>query len=630
MTVVVLPLCGLTAAEASQAADAMLDIDSGPDKIERLLILDDTALLGAHEGVYESIDTSYRVPREQVMCVLIGPRNGDGGRKLEMPGNLGSTGSPVLWVSRPAGIEWKVERSAVANRHPGPPVAAMDDHPLVRLLRVDEMFDRVRQTFTQVPGGVASPGLWLAGAEDESATFAGALSVAIKRASESRGATEDPFNELTPAQAGGAVLSQNGPIAGYLSRIATMDSEATHALSGMGFAGKFKRGDHGPQRYVSRVGVELDGLRDLIARALQDGTTSAGAGLTPGQADRLRSTGIEFAARGTGADASQQGVAAAEQSLIFRTVARAIRGGDTISHVTRRLTATERAITRVGSDKYLPEVANRCPPGLLGRLADPPQKVPRRADVTEVRQELGLADAEASAKALRDLIIDVANREWSPAGVTPRQLAGTRTALDGSRKALAEFAGGTDAGGAQGGARGARMSRLGESYLPVLHDLVLRVVAAELASPSATGQEALRTANERTAALLREWAGHVQANGVAAQPSFATSGAGAALYVIEDDVISVREALLYGVKEEMWQLCGPTDLGSLDVNAPVQSVRFASRLTRDALIGAIPGDEPVWTSSGSFAGLLRLVPLESWAYHSGWAKSDLSTTTESS
>jgi hypothetical protein len=161
----------------------------------------------------------------------------------------------------------------------------------------------------------------------------------------------------------------------------------------------------------------------------------------------------------------------------------------------------------------------------------------------------------------------------------------------------------------------------------VLRDLVLHVVVAEMASPSATGQEALRAASGRTAGMLKEWNSQVVAKGVTTQPSFATSGPGSALYVIEDDVVSVREALLYPVKDEMWQLCGPGDLGALDVTAPVQSIRFASRLTRDALIG-MPGDEPVWTSSGSFAGLLRLVPLQSWAAESSWGKTAPSTAKE--
>ena len=279
----------------------MLDIDTGgPDKIERLLVLDDTALLDAHEPVYQSIGSSNRVPMERVLCVLIGPRNSEGGRKLDLPGNLGQTGSPALWVSRPAGIEWKAERSAAANRHSGSPSTALDQHPLIRLLRVAEIFDRVRQTITEVPGWVASPGLWLHGAEDEGATFTGALAVAVGRACESRSASADPFVELAPAQAGSASLNENGPIAGYLTRMARMDIEASHALSGRGGLGNIvrSRGDTGVLRYVGRVGDELLGLRDLVAQVLQDGSAIGSGELTGVQADRLRGAGIEFPATG--------------------------------------------------------------------------------------------------------------------------------------------------------------------------------------------------------------------------------------------------------------------------------------------------------------------------------------------
>ena len=631
MTVQVLSLCGLTGDGAGLAAEAMLDIDSGgPDSIDRLLVLDDTSLLAAHEPAYMYIENANRVPAESMLCVLVGPRNADGGRKLVLPGNLGGTRTPVLWVSRPAGIEWKVERSAVANRHPGTPSASLDQHPLIRLLKVDEMFDRVRQAIPKVPGGVASPGLWLAGAEDEAATFAGALAVAIQVACKAEAVTVAPFAELTPARAGGASLSETGPVARYLDRIAELDKEATHAIPGRGLSGMVRRGGNDVQRYVAREGEALADLAELVTQVLRDGS-AAGGELTPGQRDRIRSAGIEFAA--TAAAASQGGVAGAEQSLLYRTVARAVRGGDPISLVARRLSATEGELTRVGSDKYIPAVVDRCPPALLARLANPPAKPPRGTGIAAVRGELGLADAGAAAAALRDLILEVANREWSPGGVTARQLAQARTALDGARKALAEHAGTAAAPGGTGsapsGARGARIARLGESYLPALHDLVLHVVVAELASPSATGQEAFRTARERTFRLIREWTAHVQAHGVAAQPSFATSGTGGALYVIEDDLASVRDALLYPAGAEMWQLCGPADLGALDVTGALESVRFAPRLTRDALIDVVPGEETAWTSSGSFAGLLRLVPLQSWAYHSGFAEIDLPAATES-
>jgi hypothetical protein len=151
--------------------------------------------------------------------------------------------------------------------------------------------------------------------------------------------------------------------------------------------------------------------------------------------------------------------------------------------------------------------------------------------------------------------------------------------------------------------------------------LALRVLAAESAQPSATGQEAAAAARERAAGLLTDWVQHVQANGISAQPPFATSATrDTVLYADEDDVTEVREALLYRPVAEMWQLCTPGDLSVLSVVAAPEVVRFASRLNRDALAGKLPGEQPVWTSSGSFAGMLRFVPLRSGFVSSNWGE----------
>ena len=72
MTVEILSLSGMSAAEAGAAATALLDIDSGsgPDRLDRLLVLDDTALLGEHADVYPQIENSNRV--EKLLCVTVG------------------------------------------------------------------------------------------------------------------------------------------------------------------------------------------------------------------------------------------------------------------------------------------------------------------------------------------------------------------------------------------------------------------------------------------------------------------------------------------------------------------------------------------------------------------------------
>jgi hypothetical protein len=620
VSVVVLSLSGLSAAEAGQATTALLDIDGGADRLERLLVLDDTALLSEHLDVYEHLDTANRV--EKLVCVTVGPRPGDG-RKLELPGNLGGTmGSPVLWVSRPAGVDWKMTKSLVANRHPGPAPAAVDRHPLIGLLSVEEMFDRVHQTFGDVRDRVASPGLWLAGEDDEAATFAGALAVAIRHVCDPGPGVEGPFPGLLPDRAGGARLAETGPLARYLGRVGELDRAAAHALDRRaGLGGLLRHGESEVKAHVIKVGEALTDLRDLVDHVLRDADVAGGLGdLTSSQQSLVRNAGLEFEADAALHSTTGPASSVAQQSLVYRAVAGALQGGDPIPPVGERLMATERELGRKGSAAYLPEVPVRCPATLLADLTSSASpKLSRRPGHSEARRELGLEQAVAAAKALTDLIVGVANREWSPAAVTSGELVRAKAALDGASRALTGFA--SDAGGHQGGTRATRRARLADNLVPVVRDLVLYVVAAELASPSASGPEALRVAKDRAATMVSEWTGLVQAQGVTAQPSFASDAARGAPYAVEDDVASVRDALLHPVRDEMWQLCGPADLRALDVDAPTLSVRFASRLTKGAL-RSLPGDEPVWTSSGSYAGVLRLVPLRPGIFASTWTEAE--------
>jgi hypothetical protein len=622
MTVEILALSGLSAAEARQAADELLDLDTGPERLERLLVLDDTGLLCEHEAVYARIDNAKRV--EKLLCVSVGPR-ADGGRRLTMPGNLGGNqGWPVLWISRPAGINWKVARAAVANRYPGTVPTALEQHPLVKLVLVDAMFDRIQEAFLgtdQVPAKVrdrvASPGLWLRGAEDEAATFAGALAVAARRVCEPGPGSDRAFAELLPDRTGGASLSDSGPLARDVGRVGRLDREARHALAGLaGVGGMFRRGGNGVAEYVSKAGEALADLRHLVRQVLREANVAIPGELTAQQRDFVRNAGVEFDAETMPPSPYPTALAAAEQSVMFRAVAVSVRGGDSIPVLTKRLTATERAVQRRGSASYLPETDKYCPPELLTMLADPPRKFTRQP-VADARRDLGLAQAADAAQALSELILTVANREWSLASVTSRDLAALMAALEGVRKALTDQAG-APAGGSRTAARGARLSRLAEGLLPTLRDLVLHVVLAEIASPSATGREARQAGQDRTAVLLKEWNQHVRAHGVTAQPPFA-AGTASAPHVIEDDVAEVRDALVYPAREEMWQLCAPADLSVLDTGPVPVAIRFASRLNKEALAG-LPGDELVWTSSGSFAGQLRLVPLLPGVADSRWSE----------
>jgi hypothetical protein len=89
----------------------------------------------------------------------------------------------------------------------------------------------------------------------------------------------------------------------------------------------------------------------------------------------------------------------------------------------------------------------------------------------------------------------------------------------------------------------------------------------------------------------------------------------------DDNMAAIREALRHDPRQEMWQLCGPDDLSALDVAGSWRVVAFAPRLTKDAL-GVMLPPETIWTRSGSYAGLIRLVPLRPAATRVEWTDPD--------
>jgi hypothetical protein len=611
MTVFPLPLSGLTDAQADKAVHAMLDHRTGPLRLERVLVLDDTAALVGHEPLFQRIVASNRV--HALLCVAVGPRAGDG--KLWLPQSLGGTqGYGVIWVGDPAGIDWRIALVPIANGHEG---GANGLDQLVDLLSVDEVFDRVHKAYEgrEVHGKLASPGLRLAGADDESAAFTAALGVAMGRLCAAGAGPDGPFAALSATAAGGAVLAENGPIARYRDEVDAAATEASRALAGLtGTRGLLRRGDGGVHGHLVELRAALTDLRDLVTRLLLESNTTGQ--LTDNQRQLLLASGIGFE---TGTQPTVSGpvpAGGAQRSAVLRAIAAAVRGGDTLPLVARRLAKTGREVKRRGSASYLPEVEKACPVALIEHLAAPaPRSARRGMDIAEARQALGIDAARRAAHALTELIVQVANREWSPSVTSSADLDRARIALDGIRAALAER---TEPADDATGTRGARLAKLADYLLPVLSDLVVRAVADEAAAPGAGGQETFQAGYDRAATLHEEWVQRVQADGLTAMPKFASSSHGAIPPDIEDDVVAIKEALLYPPTDEMWQLCAPGDLAVLDVTAQPQVIRFASRLSKDSLAGTLPTGEIEWTTSGGYAGLLRLVPLRSGIASASW------------
>ena len=465
----------------------------------------------------------------------------------------------------------------------------------------------------EVPGRVASPGLRLAGAEDEAATFAGALAVAICRLTEPGPGLDGPLPALLPSATVGASLADRGELSRCRADVVDSVNAAAAALAKLAsIGGVFRRGHVSVHDHLVEAAVALSDMRNQVADLLQD--ADATGELTDNQHRRVLAAGVSFPAAAPAASSQPAVPGASLPSPVYQTIADALRAGDTLALVTKRLMMTERELKRRGSANYLPEVERRCPASLLSRLADAPRP-PKHANVSELLRELGLDEATKAASALTDLVVTVANREWSSTVAAPGEVTRARIALDGITKALIDHA--CAARRYRQGARGARLARLGETLAPIMCDLMLRVLAAESASPSAGGQEAFDHARDRAVGLLAEWTRHAHANGVLSQPPFTTLSAHQVPYAGEDDVTEIKEAILYEPREMMWQLCAPDDLSVLDAAVVPQVVEFAPRLNKAILDVALP-PQTVWTSSGSYAGLLRLVPLRAGIASSHW------------
>lgn len=594
MKVEILRLSGLDAAQADAEAEKLIDIINGPPDLRRLIIVDDTALLAEHETAYLKLDNTSRT--DKMLCVSVGPRAA-GSRVLRLPLNFGGSRNPVLWASNPAGINCRLGVAAVALGRPGK-ASGLD--LLTEILLDQEVYDRVLTIFEEVPYHVANPGMWLVGQDDETATFTAALGLATRMLCSTGPGAEGPFRELLPQAAGGASLAEDGQLARYRDEVL---AAADGAGKRTGFLGRFRPGQGDLHTRLIDAGAALADLRGEVGELLRKANTNGD--LNDIQHRLIASAGIVFPTKPRTASSARGQGTAAERGPLYRTVVKALHGGDALPLVSRRLTLTERELKHNGSASYLSEVDKCCAQQLIDRLTDPAER-PSRRDAA--RPEQDLARAADAARALEHLIVTVASREWSPAGPSRSEVGRIRAALDGAGREMTEHAAKTGTGSK---ARATRPARLAEMLLPVLRDLVIDVMGAEIARPSGTALEALETARKRTAKLIEQWVAKVKAGGISTETPFPSSGKSyASIFATPDDVIEIRDALLYQPVDEMWQLCDPDDLKTaLNLTARPQVLGFAGKANKDALAPTLSGDQPAWTTSGSNAGLLRLVSL---------------------
>jgi hypothetical protein len=611
MTAEILRLSGLDDGKATQAAEDLLADRGKHPFLRRTLVIDDSAALFRHSGIYELLLTSKRM--DHLLCIALGPRDPQSaaGRepRLRIPPNISSQqGSAVLWVADPLGIDVSLS-ATLADGHPDTPLTGLEY--LLQVLSVDEVFDKVRSALaTRVRSGVASPGLHLAGAEDEILSFRMALTQAIRRITGAgvglAAGAEDPYPVLLPDGAQRVTLAEDGELAQYRNRIA--DSAASAAGKRKGHLLRRDRSD--PRDDAIALGQDLRAFRDRVVQLLAAGQSTGE--LTEAQRGEIAQAGVVL-------PAPPPVVGPGEQPLVARTVDAAVRSGDTLPRVIRRLTYTAKLLKHEGSASYRPRVEQVCSQALLNRLTGPPPRPQGKADAEGWLHGLGLSEAGPAAAQLAALVAEVAHKEWAGGPTSADEITRFRIVLEGITKRLTEHA--ADAGQLSvAGAQAARISRLSESLVPILLDLVERVFAVEAAAPSPGGQQAYDRAYAKTGEMLAEWLSHVSSKGHMFRPPFATSVVRDSVYA-DDEIVSIREALRYDPRQVMWQLCGPADLGALSVKEPLNVVAFAPQQTKEALRELVPKDT-TWTGFGSQAGLLRLVPLRSSAVWAEWADGD--------
>jgi hypothetical protein len=252
----------------------MLD-DAGkhPD-LGRLLVIDDTALLVEHAPVYgQLLSARFRVGT--LLCVAVGPRHRVGHEeKLLIPANLGGEEYPVLWVGDRSGVDWRLADGEIATGHASYSGRSGLDE-LVYLLSFDDVFSGVREVGKQLPDGVASPGLRLAGAGDEATSFAGALAIAIGRlGADGRPVPvqrDEPLPLSGTGPADGVGLIPDGELARLRDAVNASVSAATAETARLaGIGGLLGTGGLDPAARVAEAGTALAALGTRVTRLLTE------------------------------------------------------------------------------------------------------------------------------------------------------------------------------------------------------------------------------------------------------------------------------------------------------------------------------------------------------------------------
>ncbi|GAB3260958.1 hypothetical protein GCM10027456_41390 [Kineosporia babensis] len=372
--VVVLDLQGTSAEAATARAREILADRAGGD-LARMVVLDSAAALFAHHETYQELRGSQRIAT--LLCVAVGP-HGDPDdpteSRFKVPATIGAGdgSAAVLWVGDPAGVRWRPLASSAALTRPDQDGRAGLGQ-LIDLLSVEAIYDRVAALSRDVRGGVASPGLQLAGGDADPALGLSALATVLE----------------TVSRPGSYAQSDRPHARDFLAAVLGPDTASTPDWPRLAVRGAALAETEAAARSAGEQAIEAMALvRGMslpisgpgLVRAAGEQVAEAGERLAELQAltghlTRVVGPAEQQAAAGrTGLRPPPPSVAG--RTALGRSVGALVDGlladGCSLADAQEQLSLLESKLRPPTPKEYQNRMARLCPPALIDRLVRPP------------------------------------------------------------------------------------------------------------------------------------------------------------------------------------------------------------------------------------------------------------------
>jgi len=289
--VVLIDVRGVTGAVALRRLDDAL-ASAAPTAVRGLFIVDLDGL-GTGQDVFERAFGGRRL--DSVVCVTVGPAGARySSAPLRMTAALNTDGAVTLWAGAGGAVPWRMGSARVAASDGGDSNEPVTLDGLVQCLMTREVFDRVVEAGSQLPGRIASPGLLvLSGRVDAdhlAAAEVAAVSLMVGRADAGRSGELDP-PEFRPLLGGAGTGAEELPVssgtpldsARHAAWTSLRDVDAAmRRVSRLGYLA----GPATAWSTVTAAGRALMAYRDAIAQAFDQGDGA-------GQPEETRRMGLE-------------------------------------------------------------------------------------------------------------------------------------------------------------------------------------------------------------------------------------------------------------------------------------------------------------------------------------------------